>query len=308
MSSALGQGDSGADDEGGTASLRTVLNGANKGFLEAKAKLADSKKRQATMDAQLRQMEARHADLSADVGQMAAHAYRNGRLSEVSMLLDSGSADSFWQRATTADTLARLDAKQLRKLTESRQRITAARAQVDAEIQEQTKQYTVMAKRKQDAERALFAYGGGAPTSDWAAGSAPAADAFGGGGGSCVDDPTTGGCISARTLHAYRQARAAGFTRHTSCFRSGGSGEHPKGRACDFSAAPGGFENVDATGGDRAYGDRLALFLVKNANRLGVMYVIWYRKIWMPSTGLVTYNGGGGPSAAHTNHVHLSML
>jgi hypothetical protein len=123
-----------------------------------------------------------------------------------------------------------------------------------------------------------------------------------------VDDPTTTGCITPRTLHAYQQARAAGFKRYTSCFSQRNSGEHPKGRACDHSAAPGGFENVNASGGDRTYGNNLAAFYVKNADRLGVMYVIWYREIWMPNTGWRSYSGSGGPNATHTNHVHLSVL
>jgi hypothetical protein len=302
-------GDSGADDEGGSKSLRQVLDAANRGFLEAKAKLDTSKKRQLELSLELKDLQARHAALSAEVGHVAAQAYRNGRLTTASMLLESDSADSFWQRATAADTLARLDAKQLSRITESRERIAAARLRLQAEIREQTKQLAVMAKRKQDAQRALFASGGGQPTSNWASGSAPLADRFTGGSGGCtIDDPTTSGCITPRTLHAYQQARSAGFKRHTSCKRSGGSGEHPLGRACDFSAATNGFENVNATGGDRVYGDRLALFLVKNADRLGVMYVIWYGKIWMPSNGLTTYSGCCNPAATHKNHVHLSVL
>jgi hypothetical protein len=47
---------------------------------------------------------------------------------------------------------------------------------------------------------------------------------------------------------------------------------------------------------------------VKNASRLGVMYVIWYRQIWNPGTGWTSYSGSGGPNATHTNHVHLSVL
>lgn len=300
-------GDSATDDEGGTVGLRKVLDAANRGFVEAKAKLEESKKRQLQTNLELRALEARHAEMAADVGLIAAHAYRSGRLTSASMLLDSGSADTFWERATTADTLARVDAKQLRRLTESRERVEATRLKIQAEIAEQTKQLKIMQKRKSDAERALFASGGGQPTSNWASGNAPLADRFTGGSGSCVDDPTTGGCITPRTLHAYQQARAAGFKRHTSCHRSGGGGEHPKGRACDFSAATNGFQNVNAAGGDRAYGDKLALFLVKNADRLGVFYVIWYAKIWMPSTGLRTYSGCCNPSATHKNHVHLSM-
>ena len=46
---------------------------------------------------------------------------------------------------------------------------------------------------------------------------------------------------------------------------------------------------------------------MKNASRLGVLYVIWFRQIWMPGTGWRSYSGSGSPSAAHTNHVHLSV-
>ena len=104
------------------------------------------------------------------------------------------------------------------------------------------------------------------------------------------------------------QAKAAGYKRYVSCHRSGGGGEHPKGRACDFAAATSGFKNADATGGDRTYGNNLAAYYVKNASSLGVLYVIWYRQIWMPGTGWRSYSGGGSPAADHTNHVHLSMV
>ena len=77
---------------------------------------------------------------------------------------------------------------------------------------------------------------------------------------------------------------------------------------CDLSAATGGFEDVDAGGGDKTYGDNLAAYFVNNADRLGILYVIWYRQIWMPGTGWSSYSGSGGPSATHTNHVHISML
>src|SRR5439155_8036837 len=121
-----------------------------------------------------------------------------------------------------------------------------------------------------------------------------------------INDPTTSGCITPRMLHALQQAKAAGFTHYVSCWRSGGSGEHPKGRACDFAAAPNGFGGV-ATGADRAYGDRLAAYFLANYDRLAVLYVIWFRQIWLPSSGWRAYHGGGDPSSDHTNHCHLSV-
>ena len=67
-------------------------------------------------------------------------------------------------------------------------------------------------------------------------------------------------------LHALKQAKAAGYTRYVSCYRSGGSGEHPKGRACDFAAQKSGFGG-DATGGDRTYGNNLANYFLRNAEQ-----------------------------------------
>jgi peptidoglycan hydrolase CwlO-like protein len=122
------------------------------------------------------------------------------------------------------------------------------------------------------------------------------------------DDPTTSGCLTPRTLHALKQTQAAGFNRFVSCYRSQeDGGEHPRGRACDFAAQTSGFGGV-ATGGDRDYGNRLAAWYVANAQRLGVLYVIWFKQIWLPSTGWRAYtNGNGDPSSDHTNHVHLSV-
>jgi peptidoglycan DL-endopeptidase CwlO len=312
---AAAPGDStGTDDEGGTAALRKVLEAAGRAYSDAKIKLDNSKKRQVALGVQLQQLEENHGKLLVEVGHVAAMAYRNGRLTTASMLLDSGSPEAFWQRATVADSLARADGKQLKRLIESSKQLRVAKAAIDNEVREQTKQLAIMARRKEDAERALRAAGGGGPAGGFVAANSPLArpaprnpDGSWPRESCSVNDPTTSGCITPRTLHAMNEARAAGYTHYRSCYRSGGGGEHPKGRACDFAAAKGGFENRNASGADRTYGNSLAAFFVKNADRLGVLYVIWYRQIWQPSTGWRSYSGGGSPAASHTNHVHLSM-
>jgi hypothetical protein len=36
--------------------------------------------------------------------------------------------------------------------------------------------------------------------------------------------------------------------------------------------------------------------------------VIWFERIWLPSSGWKAYTlGQGDPSSDHTNHVHLSV-
>jgi hypothetical protein len=109
-------------------------------------------------------------------------------------------------------------------------------------------------------------------------------------------------------LNALNQAQRAGFTHYVHCFRQQNSGEHPKGRACDFAADKGGFGGV-ATGASKDYGNRLATYFRGNADNLGVLYVIWFKRIWLPSSGWKSYSGGqGDPSSNHTNHVHLSVI
>lgn len=87
------------------------------------------------------------------------------------------------------------------------------------------------------------------------------------------------------------------------CYRSGGGGEHPLGRACDFMMSTGGAmpspENI-------RLGDAIAAWAVKNKDRLGVKYVIWRQRINMGS-GWRAMSNRGGITANHYDHPHISM-
>jgi hypothetical protein len=308
------------DDEGGTPALRQQLESATRGYLDAKAKLANSRKRQQQLSSRLTTVERDLAARQRALGELAGAAYRGGRAGAVSALLDSESPDALLARVAALDTVAARQNEALRALLRTRDEATRARAALANEISEQQKQVTVMAARKRQAENALVAAGRGG-----GAASAPGGGSGSGGSASArpaprnpdgswpdescsANDPTTSGCLTPRTLHALKQAQAAGYKRYVSCFRSGGSGEHPQGQACDFAAQRNGFGGV-ATGGDRTYGDNLAAYFVRNADRLGVMYVIWFQRIWLPSSGWRAYTRGNGDAASeHQNHVHLSVV
>ncbi|MDO3701834.1 hypothetical protein Q3W71_09090 [Micromonospora sp. C28SCA-DRY-2] len=306
----------GQDSEGGTPALRAQLEAASKGYLDAKAALDKSVKRQKDLGVQLQATERELAERTSKVGEIAGVAYRAGRLGAASALLNSNSPEGFMDRAAALDAVAANEDRALRDLQETRDEANRTKLALDGEIREQRKQVTLMAKRKEQAERALTVANAktSGDTSNRGTSTATAKPAPRNSDGSwpsescSVNDPTpANGCITPRTLHALNQAKAAGFTRYVSCYRSGGSGEHPKGRACDFAAQKSGFGG-DATGGDKTYGNNLAAFFIKNADRLAVLYVIWYRQIWLPSSGWKSYSGAGGdPSSDHTNHVHLSV-
>jgi peptidoglycan DL-endopeptidase CwlO len=299
-------------DADGAPTLRDQLDIAARAYNDAQAKLEASKARQADLDAKLRTAQTRLAELATEIGQVANAAYRGSKFSLSAALLDK-SPEEMLRGMETVAYMTRRDDRQLREYRQVKEQYNAQRKSLDDEIRLQEEQARQMEKRKDEAAKALAAAGGGGfvngvPVPIPTAKPAPRNPDGSWPKESCnQNDPTTGGCITGRTLHALNEARLAGFTRFTSCYRPGGPYEHPKGRACDFSSSQSNFRDSAATGGDKAYGDRLAGWCVGNASRLGVLYVIWYRQIWFPGLGWRAYHGGGGAAGQHTNHVHLSL-
>ncbi|WP_035856368.1 coiled-coil domain-containing protein [Cryptosporangium arvum] len=327
------------DDEGGTEALRRDLDTATAGYNNARAKAQASQKRRSALVTRIASAEKRITALEDQVQELSAAAYRHGLPDPATAMANSRSLPDMIGNVGLVDSLTRQRRQTLDDLVDTRSDLVAARRRIDTELAKQRREERTMQQRRADAERALAKakVGGqksGGFTSDGENNDVPEATGNGeqstpkkkrtgkkarkatsaprrgdgsyGSEGCSQDDPTSGGCLTPRTLHALQQTKAAGFTRYVHCFRQASFGEHPKGRACDFAAAAGGFGGA-ATGGDRTYGNRLAAWYVDNADRLGVLYVIWYRQIWLPGSGWRAYQSGGDPSAAHTNHVHLSV-
>ncbi|WP_433259743.1 lytic transglycosylase domain-containing protein (plasmid) [Streptosporangium sp. CA-135522] len=95
------------------------------------------------------------------------------------------------------------------------------------------------------------------------------------------------------------------------CYRANGGiaggGEHPLGRACDFMLSTGG--RIPAPG-EQARGDAIAAWAQTNAERLGILYVIWRQRIWnvtRAGEGWRPMADRGSHTANHQDHVHISM-
>ncbi|GIF05380.1 coiled-coil domain-containing protein [Actinoplanes siamensis] len=307
-------GESGDDGEGGSKSLLDKLDEASKGYVSAKAKLTTSKDQQVKLGAELKKLDAAIGPQQQALNKYAEQAYTMGRLGPLSALLTSDTSAGFLDRAQLLSTVAERQNQAIADLRTTRDNQQKAKTAIDKTVADQEKLVKVMANRKAQAEQALKeadqgddaaddadsgSSGGGGATADKPSGSLA--------GGCSVDDPTTTGCITPRLSFALKQAQKDGFTRYVACFRHQNSGEHPKGRACDFAADKSGFGGV-ATGSSRTYGNNLANYFIKNSDTLGVLYVIWFKRIWLPSSGWKSYSGAGGtPSTDHTNHVHLSV-
>ena len=309
-SAAPGDTTSTADDGEDNPLLNDVLDSTGRRFLAAKAAVAKSTKTQLSLAVQVKNAEAKRDKLLPQVSAVAGQQYRTGGVSAMSFLLDSHSSDAFLQRAISLEEINALNDKILRELNAAIDEVAENKARLDAEVKAQQQNLAAMKKQKEAAEQALDQVGGKTVTGGFvdakSAKAAPAPRNSDGGFSPepCnVDDPTTGGCVTARTLHMYKEVKKAGFSRFVGCHRNGGPFEHPKGRACDWSLQKSGFapwHNQDT----REYGNNLMAFAVRNADRLGILYVIWNRMIWFPATGWKSYHG---PSA-HTDHVHISML
>ncbi|GAB1689062.1 coiled-coil domain-containing protein [Krasilnikovia sp. M28-CT-15] len=303
-------GDTGDDGEGGSKSLIEALESASRGFTDAKDALARSKSRQVELTAALQRLDTELGPRQAALDEIVAQSYRTGRLGPMTALLTASDSGTLLDRADTLQSVAVRQDAAMRDLKQTRDGQAKAKLAIDATIRDQQKQLNVMARRKAQAEAALKAAGGGQDVAGPSGGGSSTKSATAPrnlGTGCTVDDPTTTGCITPRLQFAMGQAKSAGFTHFVKCFRHQSFGEHPKGRACDFAADKGTFGGV-ASGASRTYGDRLANYFIDNADRIGVLYVIWFRRIWLPSSGWKAYTrGNGDPSSDHTNHVHLSV-
>jgi peptidoglycan DL-endopeptidase CwlO len=225
----------GPGNEGGSATLRQQLEAAAKGFIEAQAALDNSIKRQAELTQQMADTEAKHATLSEDAATIAVAAYRSGGLLTASALLESGSPDSFFDRATTLNVISRGNDRNLHELDRLRKKLVEDKAAIDTEVATQQQQRDIMAKKKTDAEKAINTANRGSVN----AGSASARPAPRNANGTwppencTVREPDkTRGCVTPRMAHLVAQAKAAGYGRYRACWREANDGgEHPIGKA-----------------------------------------------------------------------------
>ncbi|MFG2885738.1 lytic transglycosylase domain-containing protein [Streptomyces sp. NPDC048297] len=141
--------------------------------------------------------------------------------------------------------------------------------------------------------------------------------AYQGGATACsYPDPTGGRCLTGATAHGYTEILKkwphwhGGIGCQTP--RAEG-GEHPLGRACDYTA---GTLGTRASGSALAQGWALAAWLRKNADALHVQYVIWQGRIWsinhpedQSGWGRLYDHGLNNPhtiTGGHYDHVHVT--
>ncbi|MBG0565164.1 coiled-coil domain-containing protein [Actinoplanes aureus] len=315
MASAAPGGSTPTAEDEEDALMSDLMESTNRRFVNAKAAVTVSRKNQKKLAADMAAAEARRDVLIPEVNSIARQQYQTGDLSAVGFLLNASTSDDFMSKAISLEEINRLHDGKLRELNQAIATVTEKKTALDAEVKNEQQQLTALAKQKSAAEKQIDLLGGSTGINrtineglvDAKSKEAAPAPRNANGGFSaegCTErDETTSGCVTKRTLHMYKEVRKAGFKRFVGCHRNGGPFEHPKGRACDWSLQKSGFSSADSTD-EMKYGNNLTAFLVRNADRLGIYYVIWYKQIWFPATGWDSYSG----VSDHTDHVHVSML
>jgi peptidoglycan DL-endopeptidase CwlO len=300
-------------DEEGMNALMTQLAEAQQAYLDAQARLDASVARQQGFVETLATADAKMATYQKAVGEIAHRAYISAGFTTVTAVLSTDSMEEFLNVWSIEDTLVTHEADQMRALRDAVAEANALHDSIDAEVAEQQAALQEMEKRKQEAEDALWWSGSSGQSLGFSSNASAVAEAAPRSADGTwapeertVWEENTGSYLTPRMAHARDEAYKAGFTYWTSCYYGGGSGQHPLGRACDFAVEECRFCG-NAEGAALQYGTDLAAFFVFNAQRLGVLYVIWYRQIWMPSSGWRSYSGCCTSSEMHTNHVHLSV-
>ncbi|QBF45950.1 M23 family metallopeptidase [Janibacter limosus] len=125
-----------------------------------------------------------------------------------------------------------------------------------------------------------------------------------------VDDPTSGGQITARLLNLHAQATAAFPETSWSCYspRPGTVSEHPLGRACDLTF--GNTIGTPPTPPQLGAGWQVTNWMKDNAETLGVEYLIWQDKIWSlarDAEGWRDYAHGADITTRHIDHLHVTV-
>ncbi|MEV6844286.1 hypothetical protein [Actinoplanes sp. NPDC051411] len=309
-SSSTAPDEKGGDELSDNSTLNDVLESTNRKYVQAKAQVATSTTQQKALATQIKDAEAKRDALTPEVASIAAEQYETGRLSASRFLLGADDSDDFLSKAVSLEEINALHDRKLHDLDQAIDAVNAKKAALDAEVKAQQTNLLAMKKQKESADKALALLGGESLTGGFVVAKSPVAapaprNAQGGfSPEACtVDDPTTNGCITPRMLHLYKEVKKAGFNRFVGCHRDGGPFEHPKGRACDWSLQKSGF-SVAHNADMKNYGNNVMAFLVRNADRLGIYYVIWYAQIWFPATGWHAYHGVSN----HKDHVHVSVL
>ncbi|TDC65545.1 hypothetical protein E1200_18245 [Actinomadura sp. GC306] len=240
----------------------------------------------------------------ADIARLASTSYMTGRL-DVVPIISSAEPGAAVRDAAVIEHISQNNGRRLENLktltAQAEKSDETARKKLDAvekEIKDLTSQRTRVKKllakyEPQVARTQAPSGGGGAGRPDGATG---------------TKSPIVGNSMTARmrTVLVEVDNRFGPFPS-IGCARPGDPQDHGSGTACDFMESTGG---AMPSASAQAHGDNVSQYLINNASRLGLKYIIWKQRIYdfRSSGGWRQMEDRGSITQNHFDHIHVSVL
>lgn len=233
------------------------------------------------------------------VARIASTSYMTGRL-DVIPIVTSGDPSSALRDASVVEHISQDNGRRVESLGQLNAKASQSHRAAQAKLDEVRKEIDDLEGQRARVKKLLAKYKPETPK-------APA----GGGkpdGVSGSKSPIVGNSMTARmrTVLLAIDGKFGPFPT-IGCSRPGDPQDHGSGTACDFMESTGGkMPSASA----QAHGDRVAQYVIDNASRLGIKYVIWRQRIYdmRGSGGWRQMEDRGSVTQNHYDHVHVSVL
>jgi hypothetical protein len=203
--------------------------------------------------------------------------------------------------------LARNNGMRIKNLEKLAARAEQSRKNADAKVAQVRREIEDLESQRQRVRKLLARHKPERPTTS-SGGSSGGSAAGRPDGASGTKSPIVGNTMTARmrTLMQVIDSKFGPFPT-IGCYRAGDPQDHGSGQACDFMESTAG--KMPSASAQR-HGDQVAQFVIDNAAKYGVKYVIWKQRIWDTRTsgGWRQMEDRGSITQNHYDHVHVSVL
>jgi hypothetical protein len=235
----------------------------------------------------------------ADAGRIAATTYMTGRI-DSAMMISADDPGAAVRDAAVLEHMSRNNGRRMQGLETLSTRAAQSQKDARAKVDKVRKQVEDLESQRARVRKLLAKYRPQVPSSGGTAGRPD--------GATGAKSPITGNSMTARMRTALLAIDGKfGPFPTIGCYRAGDPQDHGSGHACDFMESTGGKMPSSSA---QAHGDAVAQYVIDNASRLGIKYVIWKQRIYdmRGSGGWEPMEDRGSITQNHFDHVHVSVL
>jgi hypothetical protein len=261
--------------------------------------LEETKKAAERAAADAAKSEKEYGAARADVARLASTAYMTGGL-DVASMVTAAEPGVAVHDAAVVEHISRNNGRRLQNLQALNARATKSHDEAARKLEAVKKEIEDLESQRARVKKLLAKYKPEVTKTQVGAGRPDGVHG--------TKSPIVGNSMTARMRTALLEidGRFGPFPT-IGCSRPGDPQDHGSGRACDFMESTGGkMPSASA----KAHGDRVAQFVIDNASRLGIKYVIWRQRIYdmRGSGGWRAMEDRGSVTQNHYDHVHVSVL